>query len=126
MDIRLFGEDALDDLLFCERLTRALDKHTKYRILAFREWDRRAMQHELLGDTVQDQRAASEPWVIAPPGAAHQRVQSCFKLCQGKGFGQEVVRARIERADTLDRKSTRLNSSHQIISYAVFCLKKKT
>src|SRR5258708_11320675 len=27
--------------------------------------------------------------------------------------------------DTLDRKSTRLNSSHQIISYAVFCLKKK-
>src|SRR5258708_25669058 len=26
----------------------------------------------------------------------------------------------------LDRKSTRLNSSHQIISYAVFCLKKKT
>src|SRR5258708_39895348 len=27
--------------------------------------------------------------------------------------------------DRLDRKSTRLNSSHQIISYAVFCLKKK-
>src|SRR5258708_21852312 len=25
----------------------------------------------------------------------------------------------------IDRKSTRLNSSHQIISYAVFCLKKK-
>src|SRR5258708_27124351 len=28
-------------------------------------------------------------------------------------------------ANRLDRKSTRLNSSHQIISYAVFCLKKK-
>src|SRR5258708_26182436 len=28
-------------------------------------------------------------------------------------------------ADDEDRKSTRLNSSHQIISYAVFCLKKK-
>src|SRR5574344_2327196 len=27
--------------------------------------------------------------------------------------------------DLIDRKSTRLNSSHQIISYAVFCLKKK-
>src|SRR5260221_10527633 len=26
----------------------------------------------------------------------------------------------------LDRKSTRLNSSHTVISYAVFCLKKKT
>src|SRR5258708_27450207 len=29
------------------------------------------------------------------------------------------------RGRTQDRKSTRLNSSHQIISYAVFCLKKK-
>src|SRR5258708_10647271 len=40
--------------------------------------------------------------------------------------------ARFQRGGTavpaegfLDRKSTRLNSSHQIISYAVFCLKKK-
>src|SRR5207244_12594282 len=31
----------------------------------------------------------------------------------------------IPRETTRDRKSTRLNSSHQIISYAVFCLKKK-
>src|SRR2546430_10429871 len=29
------------------------------------------------------------------------------------------------RADSGDRKSTRLNSSHSQISYAVFCLKKK-
>src|SRR5258708_18991854 len=29
------------------------------------------------------------------------------------------------RKKRVDRKSTRLNSSHQIISYAVFCLKKK-
>src|SRR5256885_2709600 len=29
------------------------------------------------------------------------------------------------RAVALDRKSTRLNSSHLVISYAVFCLKKK-
>src|SRR6266566_7559699 len=29
------------------------------------------------------------------------------------------------RADIADRKSTRLNSSHLVISYAVFCLKKK-
>src|SRR3712207_7308566 len=31
-----------------------------------------------------------------------------------------------ERYDAEDRKSTRLNSSHANISYAVFCLKKKT
>src|SRR5256885_3903638 len=31
----------------------------------------------------------------------------------------------LENAGILDRKSTRLNSSHLVISYAVFCLKKK-
>src|SRR5437588_6890568 len=40
-----------------------------------------------------------------------------------------VVKASIEKVlSTLleaDRKSTRLNSSHTVISYAVFCLKKK-
>src|SRR3712207_7599688 len=35
------------------------------------------------------------------------------------------VRACIYRIGQLDRKSTRLNSSHANISYAVFCLKKK-
>src|SRR5947208_10575756 len=38
------------------------------------------------------------------------------------------VRTQIDgarRKIAIDRKSTRLNSSHQIISYAVFCLKKK-
>src|SRR5258708_26537809 len=38
-----------------------------------------------------------------------------------RAVGGEVDRAWLQR----DRKSTRLNSSHQIISYAVFCLKKK-
>src|SRR5205814_4843146 len=33
---------------------------------------------------------------------------------------------RADRCGTVDRKSTRLNSSHLGISYAVFCLKKKT
>src|SRR2546426_3458889 len=33
---------------------------------------------------------------------------------------------RFSRDGARDRKSTRLNSSHLVISYAVFCLKKKT
>src|SRR5438552_14234908 len=37
-----------------------------------------------------------------------------------------VIRASQIQPLPIDRKSTRLNSSHQIISYAVFCLKKKT
>src|SRR5256885_12265618 len=37
--------------------------------------------------------------------------------------GEERARAALQAP--LDRKSTRLNSSHLVISYAVFCLKKK-
>src|SRR5258707_4752583 len=40
--------------------------------------------------------------------------------------GVRIMRALIEKDEhDLDRKSTRLNSSHANISYAVFCLKKK-
>src|SRR5438132_2572372 len=42
-------------------------------------------------------------------------VFECLGAAHQKGLLQEV----------LDRKSTRLNSSHTVISYAVFCLKKK-
>src|SRR5438552_6909350 len=47
-----------------------------------------------------------------------------------RAFGRAFLHARVEwiagvLEDVEDRKSTRLNSSHQIISYAVFCLKKK-
>src|SRR5206468_7522421 len=37
----------------------------------------------------------------------------------------DATRRRARRAGPQDRKSTRLNSSHDQISYAVFCLKKK-
>src|SRR5690606_39318729 len=41
-------------------------------------------------------------------------------------LGERGERVRSEEPDLKDRKSTRLNSSHVKISYAVFCLKKKT
>src|SRR5256885_9597432 len=49
----------------------------------------------------------------------------------GPDFPEHPVAARLQPAATTinkkrrDRKSTRLNSSHLVISYAVFCLKKK-
>src|SRR5207248_7618693 len=43
----------------------------------------------------------------------------------GANFNQIAVARHIEAIERLqDRKSTRLNSSHRTISYAVFCLKK--
>src|SRR3712207_8008006 len=42
------------------------------------------------------------------------------------GYAAARVLAQVPEADVhIDRKSTRLNSSHANISYAVFCLKKK-
>src|SRR5258708_7719672 len=46
-----------------------------------------------------------------------------IRRCTLSGRGR-TDRVRFRRNLGLDRKSTRLNSSHQIISYAVFCLKK--
>jgi len=46
---------------------------------------------------------------------------------RGTGFARvrQIDKLTGQAAGIADRKSTRLNSSHQIISYAVFCLKKK-
>src|SRR5258708_3222420 len=63
-------------------------------------------------------------------------LDDAVSFTKGCYIGQEII-ARIKyrghvakkltgvRMEQEDRKSTRLNSSHQIISYAVFCLKKK-
>src|SRR5205809_2802567 len=50
-------------------------------------------------------------------------LQACFVLKSGHS-ARGVVELREMFRATLDRKSTRLNSSHGYISYAVFCLKK--
>src|SRR5258708_25082435 len=48
-------------------------------------------------------------------------------LLLARHAGRAVIVGKLdEPRSRQDRKSTRLNSSHQIISYAVFCLKKKT
>src|SRR5258708_30035154 len=57
---------------------------------------------------------ASAPPNLGPAAAAAKAPKKALDLGGGL-FGPEIT----------DRKSTRLNSSHQIISYAVFCLKKK-
>src|SRR3954465_14193041 len=46
------------------------------------------------------------------------------RLAHACGDGPDTERATDVGGRAIDRKSTRLNSSHTIISYAVFCLKK--
>src|SRR2546422_2604484 len=67
--------------------------------------------------------------------ARHARGDSAGAAPAGGGGGDDLIRsaeprvrgrARERRPEPVrDRKSTRLNSSHGYISYAVFCLKKK-
>src|SRR5258708_14743438 len=56
-------------------------------------------------------------YVLPGPGPVFQRL--------AQDFGNVSFDLGIAITLRRDRKSTRLNSSHQIISYAVFCLKKK-
>src|SRR5437868_15262946 len=56
----------------------------------------------------------------------HDALPICTFLREGPRLPQAQIEAQIEAMErSADRKSTRLNSSHVSISYAVFCLKKK-
>src|SRR2546427_6371469 len=63
---------------------------------------------------------------LAELAAAQTRTdQQVGRLGDNIGFGLEDIARVVAPGYLLDRKSTRLNSSHSQISYAVFCLKKK-
>src|SRR5437870_10907753 len=47
------------------------------------------------------------------------------EICNRLNLAEDAAALRNQQKLTVDRKSTRLNSSHVAISYAVFCLKKK-
>src|SRR5690606_41720663 len=59
---------------------------------------------------------------------AQVRLGSSGRIVLRASGTEPVIRVMVEGRDEhlVDRKSTRLNSSHVKISYAVFCLKKKT
>src|SRR2546428_10178556 len=55
----------------------------------------------------------------------HAMVAASREEQSREGMAQELVAFAVGGAVAVDRKSTRLNSSHDQKSYAVFCLKKK-
>src|SRR5207249_5305840 len=63
-------------------------------------------------------------WLIEGLVVLPERMRANLDASHGLFFSQRVLLALVDSG--LDRKSTRLNSSHVSISYAVFCLKKKT
>src|SRR3712207_8219151 len=61
---------------------------------------------------------------VSVEGGGCSGFQYRYDLVREEPAGDDLVLAR-DGATVLDRKSTRLNSSHANISYAVFCLKKQ-
>src|SRR2546426_4528966 len=66
-------------------------------------------------------RIGPSPWHEDAQGG-HRRARH-HQAAAGEGAAPDGDQG--DRLDDPDRKSTRLNSSHLVISYAVFCLKKK-
>src|SRR5207248_5393910 len=58
-------------------------------------------------------------------GPVESRETRARRIAQRRASGDLRRKRRRESERDRDRKSTRLNSSHRTISYAVFCLKKK-
>src|SRR2546422_4386649 len=63
--------------------------------------------------------------VASPPHNHPVCSEGCFKGSESLVGGLPTLAPETECSGSRDRKSTRLNSSHGYISYAVFCLKKK-
>src|SRR5439155_25141428 len=74
--------------------------------------------HQPLAHELLDRGGTAAAAALAPPGA--EQLADHELRVERAAYSQQLAR----RAE--DRKSTRLNSSHVAISYAVFCLKKKT
>src|SRR5690349_22052736 len=68
----------------------------------------------------------SEPPPINAPIAAPASDVTQIGIPANAPFASDGRSSKCKLPDNRDRKSTRLNSSHVEISYAVFCLKKKT
>src|SRR2546430_3903148 len=70
-------------------------------------------------------RSTLFPYTTLFRSAARRDAQLVELLDAGGKAGDLLAEALAQGIDAEDRKSTRLNSSHSQISYAVFCLKKK-
>src|SRR5256885_8726882 len=74
----------------------------------------------------EEEKATAIPLVAASERGPAQTSRACTAGVVGPRHGSTMPnRSGLERPAREDRKSTRLNSSHLVISYAVFCLQKK-
>src|SRR2546421_6457798 len=88
---------------------------------------RRPPRSTLFPYTTLFRSCADAPFERTVNGALWGGFSNCGQACASveRLYVVESIAERFTKALVEDRKSTRLNSSHDQISYAVFCLKKK-
>src|SRR5258708_31758041 len=85
----------------------------------------------IINGTIKACNIAGASWGGGESPTMRDIIKTGKSLLSGSAMGiinpskKALSEEKIKIGDRIDRKSTRLNSSHQIISYAVFCLKKK-
>src|SRR5438034_2233431 len=83
-------------------------------------------EHEASRKRLEQARTAGQVHEEVQPPGRRARLLPWRWQWEGSGTDRSRWPPRRRRESRLgDRKSTRLNSSHTVISYAVFCLKKK-
>src|SRR2546429_4908060 len=117
-ELWFFGEDHRGDMLdrkffLREQLWGVLQKEQAVRAFPFR-----IAVREMWADVAESRRAEQS---VAERVGEHVAVG----MADGPLVERQLDAADHELSPFRDRKSTRLNSSHGYISYAVFCLKKK-
>src|SRR2546429_5401392 len=112
--------------LFCSRLVlrQGIDRLRLASVLA-------VLTVSLLSWTAAARAGDAPAWMHAlvnVPLPEHDEKTDAVLLYSGRFVlvqSAEKIKITVREAFKIDRKSTRLNSSHGYISYAVFCLKKK-
>src|SRR2546426_1162757 len=126
-DGKLFARGAADDKgqVFC--LLKAIEErggrppvNFRFLIEGEEEYGSRVL-FELLRR--EPERTRADAVLIADMAYIAPRWPAVYTTLRGLCYAEITVRT--AKSDLQDRKSTRLNSSHLVISYAVFCLKKK-
>src|SRR3712207_8919980 len=101
-------------------LFRSLQRHGERQV-----GGRRVLRGPQHGEGAVEAEGGEEPACVRLVRPVGQGVRDRRRLGRGARFAPVAPGADAVRGGFRDRKSTRLNSSHANISYAVFCLKKK-
>src|SRR2546427_10994689 len=115
--------DALAPYMSRETLEYHHDKHhlayvnTVNNLMKGTEWEGKSVEEVVKGSSGKNQALFNN--------AGQHFNHTHFWKWMKPGGGGDKIPGNLEKKIAADRKSTRLNSSHSQISYAVFCLKKK-